>query len=200
VRERSCAECRKRKCAARFGEHFFFALVRHAPQKWGLFSPAITGSAGGVNCRQRRLPLRCCFCSFGWRRRLDYGLWGFDRHEMKIHIDASALRRTHWSEYGMRFLFGGAITAAAAVIADKFGPQVGGLFLAFPSIFPASATLIEKHERQKKGRKGLHGTLRRPDSGGGRGAGAAMGTVGLIVFAVLVWRLCRCFQVGWCFV
>jgi hypothetical protein len=30
------------------------------------------------------------------------------------------------------------------------GPRVGGLFLAFPAIFPASATLVEKHEKQKK--------------------------------------------------
>ena len=28
------------------------------------------------------------------------------------------------------------------------------LFLAFPAIFPASATLIEKHEKEKKEREG----------------------------------------------
>jgi hypothetical protein len=46
--------------------------------------------------------------------------------------------------------FGGLITAIAGVIAKQFGPAVGGLFLAFPAIFPASATLIEKDESQKK--------------------------------------------------
>ena len=49
------------------------------------------------------------------------------------------------------------MTVLAGVIAKKFGPVVGGLFLAFPAIFPASATLIEKHERERKERKGLKG-------------------------------------------
>jgi hypothetical protein len=53
--------------------------------------------------------------------------------------------------------FGGLITAIAGVIAKQFGPAVAGLFLAFPAMFPASATLIEKHEKQKKEKKGLHG-------------------------------------------
>jgi hypothetical protein len=35
-----------------------------------------------------------------------------------------------------------------------------GLLLAFPAIFPAGATLIEKDEKEKKEKKGLHGTVR----------------------------------------
>ncbi len=53
-------------------------------------------------------------------------------------------------DYAIRFLFGGLITVAAGIIAKRFGPGIGGLFLAFPAIFPASATLIEKHEKEKK--------------------------------------------------
>ena len=34
--------------------------------------------------------------------------------------------------------------------AKRYGPGVAGLFLAFPAIFPAGATLIEKHEKEKK--------------------------------------------------
>ena len=60
----------------------------------------------------------------------------------------------------VRFVFGGAITVGAGLLARKFGPAVGGLFLAFPAIFPASATLIEKHEREKKERKGSTGERR----------------------------------------
>jgi hypothetical protein len=74
---------------------------------------------------------------------------------MHIQVDPSALRQTKWHEYAVRFLVGGLITAAAGVIAKKFGPTVGGLFLAFPAIFPAGATLIEKHEEQKKEKKGI---------------------------------------------
>ena len=39
-------------------------------------------------------------------------------------------------------------------------PVVGGLFLAFPAIFPASATLIEKHGRERKEKAGLAGARR----------------------------------------
>ena len=56
--------------------------------------------------------------------------------------------------------FGGLITALAGVIAKQFGPAVGGLFLAFPAMFPASATLIEETREAKEGKKGLHGAPR----------------------------------------
>jgi Protein of unknown function (DUF3147) len=72
-----------------------------------------------------------------------------------VRLHFSALRQIGWHEYAVRFLFGGLITAAAGIIAKKFRPGVGGLFLAFPAIFPASATLIEKHEKQKKQRAGF---------------------------------------------
>jgi hypothetical protein len=42
------------------------------------------------------------------------------------------------------------MTVVAGLIAARFGPVVGGLFLAFPAIFPATATLIEKHVRERK--------------------------------------------------
>ena len=108
---------------------------------------------------------------------------------MTVHVDFSALRRTKWHEYAVRFLLGGLITAAAGVIAKKCGPGIGGLFLAFPAIFPASATLIEKHERQKKQRAGLEGTKRARAAASLDAAGAARGSIGLMAFALLVWRL-----------
>ncbi len=108
---------------------------------------------------------------------------------MKVHADFSALRRTKWYEYAIRFLFGGIVTAITGMIAKKFGPQVGGLFLAFPAIFPATATLLEKHEKQKKERKGLNATKRGRLVAGVDAAGAAMGAGGLIVFALIVWKL-----------
>lgn len=63
---------------------------------------------------------------------------------MQIKVDASVIGQTTWYEYAVRFLFGGFITAVAGIIAKEFGPGIGGLFLAFPAIFLASATLIEK--------------------------------------------------------
>jgi hypothetical protein len=104
-----------------------------------------------------------------------------------IDIDPSALRRTKWHEYAVRFLLGGAITAAAGVIAKKCGPEIGGLFLAFPAIFPAAATLAQKHEIQKKNEKGLSGMQRGVDAAGAQTAGAAIGSTGLLAFAAVIW-------------
>ena len=69
---------------------------------------------------------------------------------MSVSLKLASLTQGHWYEYPIRFVLGGAMTAMAGWIASKYGPVVGGLFLAFPAIFPASATLVEKHEREKK--------------------------------------------------
>ncbi len=111
---------------------------------------------------------------------------------MQIKVDLSVLGQTKWYDYAVRFLFGGLITAVAGIIAEKFGPGIGGIFLAFPAIFPASATLIEKHERQKKEKEGLQGTQRGREAASIDAAGSAMGSIGLLVFAFLVWQLAPC--------
>jgi len=108
---------------------------------------------------------------------------------MQVKIDYSALRQTKWHDYAIRFVFGGLITAMAGLIANKYGPVIGGLFLAFPAIFPASATLIEKHEREKKKGAGEEGDDRGKEAASADAAGSAMGSLGLLVFAVLVWKL-----------
>jgi hypothetical protein len=108
---------------------------------------------------------------------------------MIVNASLESLRQTKWHEYALRFFFGGAVTVMAGLIAKKFGPQIGGLFLAFPAIFPASATLIEKHEKQKKQKVGLEGRERGRLAAGVDAAGSAMGGLGLLLFAALVWRL-----------
>lgn len=104
----------------------------------------------------------------------------------KIVLNFEGLRRTRWHEYGIRFLVGGAITALVGVIGKEFGPSIGGLFLAFPAIFPASATLVEKHEAEKKRNAGVNGVARGREVAGVDAAGAAMGTLGLLAFALFV--------------
>jgi hypothetical protein len=107
---------------------------------------------------------------------------------VKLKIDASGLAESHWYEYLLRFLFGGAVTAVAGVIAKRFGPGIGGLFLAFPAILPAAATLIAKHEREKKEQAGLDGSKRGRAAAGVDAAGASLGSIGLVAFAIVVWR------------
>ena len=105
---------------------------------------------------------------------------------MRIQVDLSTLAQTQWHDYEVRFLFGGLITAVAGIIAKKFGPDIGGLFLAFPAIFPASATLIEKHEKEKKESLGLKGEARGRIAASIDAAGSSMGSIGLVVFALVV--------------
>jgi succinate-acetate transporter protein len=108
---------------------------------------------------------------------------------MLIKITNSALRRTKWHQYAVRFFFGGAITVVAGLIAKKFGPEIGGLFLAFPAIFPAAATLAQKHEIEKKKEQGLRGQQRGIQSAAAEAYGAVLGSVGLASFAVFFWLL-----------
>jgi hypothetical protein len=107
---------------------------------------------------------------------------------MRVKIDLSALKATRWYQLALRFVAGGLITAATGIIAKAYGPAIGGLFLAFPAIFPAGATLIEKHEKEKKEKAGLHGNVRARQAVGIDAAGAAMGSIGLLAFAFLVHR------------
>lgn len=106
---------------------------------------------------------------------------------MTIKIDSSGLKQTKWQEYALRFFAGGLITVVAGLVARKWGANVGGLFLAFPAIFPASATLLEKHQRKRKERRGLHGENRGMDVAAVDAVGAAMGSCGLFAFAGVCW-------------
>jgi len=108
---------------------------------------------------------------------------------MKVSADFSALKKTKWHEYAVRFLLGGSVTVVAGLLANYYGPVFGGLFLAFPAIFPASATLVDKHERQKKRRAGIPQTTRGRQVAGVDAAGAALGSLGLATFAYIIWKV-----------
>ena len=81
-----------------------------------------------------------------------------------IRFSPSSLREGRWYEYLIRFALGGAVTVFTGLISSRYGPSVGGLFLALPAIFCASATLIEKHEIRRKREAG---TMRRTPRAGG---------------------------------
>jgi uncharacterized protein DUF3147 len=108
---------------------------------------------------------------------------------MRILVNLAALRQVKWYEHFTRFLLGGLISVAAGLIAKAFGPSVGGLFLAFPAIFPASATLLDKHEREKKHKAGVSVTIRGRLAVGLDARGAAMGSLALAAFAWLIWKM-----------
>jgi hypothetical protein len=94
---------------------------------------------------------------------------------MKVRWEPARIRQTNWKEYAIRFGFGGLVTALTGFIAHRYGPEVCGLFLAFPAILPATVTLIEGDEG------------RRPAAVDA--AGALLGSAGLMAFAGIVWGL-----------
>ena len=108
---------------------------------------------------------------------------------MRVSLDLSALRKTKWYEYAVRFFFGGVITVLAGLITKAYGPTVGGLFLAFPAIFPAGATLVEKHERERKRKAGIRQTARARQAAALDAYGASLGAIGLFGFGLVVWQL-----------
>jgi hypothetical protein len=107
---------------------------------------------------------------------------------MIVRVNWSALKQSRWYEYVLRFALGGLATALAGAAAEFFGPE-GGLFLAFPAIFCASATLIEKHERERKQKLGLFGDHRGKEAAALDAAGAGLGSLGLAAFGLCVWLL-----------
>jgi hypothetical protein len=112
---------------------------------------------------------------------------------MAVRFKWSALREGRWYEHVTRFVLGGMVTVLAGAVAEHFGPATGGLFLAFPAIFCASATLIEKHERKRKREHGLRGHRRGTDAAALDAAGAVLGSFGLAAFGVAVWGLAPSF-------
>lgn len=91
---------------------------------------------------------------------------------MKPALDPAGLGKTRPWEYALRFVFGGLVTAATGWVAHRWGPGIGGLFLAFPAILPASLTLVKQHDGRKKAEE---------DARGGR-----LGSLGLVAFATVL--------------
>lgn len=106
-----------------------------------------------------------------------------------IRLKLSSLKQSRWYEHTIRFVLGGLATIAAGAITKLAGPSWGGLFLAFPAIFCASSTLIEKHERRRKEAKQLRGARRGEEAAALDAFGAALGSTGMAAFALTVWHV-----------
>ena len=113
-----------------------------------------------------------------------------------IRVSFSALREGRWYEYLVRFALGGAVTVFTGLISSRYGASIGGLFLALPAIFCASATLIEKHEVRRKREEGLAGERRGQMAAALDSAGAALGALGMLSFAAIFWLTVETSQTG----
>ena len=116
---------------------------------------------------------------------------------MLLRLQTKSLRETTPVEYAQRFLFGGVVTVIATLISKRFGPLVGGLFLAFPGIFPGSLSLVEKHKSEREAEDGKTGVISARGEAGVEATGASIGALGLIGFALVLWvGLSRGFGLG----
>lgn len=115
---------------------------------------------------------------------------------MIVHVKLSQLKKSHWYEYLVRFVLGGLVTVVAGLVADIWGPAAGGLFLAFPAIFCATATLIETHEREEKAKKHLKGEGRGKKAAALDAQGALFGSIALAAFGGIIWLLAQTSSVG----
>jgi TRAP-type C4-dicarboxylate transport system permease large subunit len=102
-----------------------------------------------------------------------------------IRFSPSSLKEGRWYEYLIRFALGGAATVFTGILSSRYGASIGGLFLALPAIFCASATLIETHEIRRKREAGLAGERRGQMAAAVDAAGAALGALGLLAFAIV---------------
>lgn len=93
------------------------------------------------------------------------------------------LREAPARDWVIRFAFGAGVSALAAIVTKVAGPAIGGLFLAFPAILLASLTLVAKEEGAHRAREDARG--------------AALGAVGLIAFALVVWGTTPAWPIGW---
>ncbi|APR84055.1 Hypothetical protein A7982_09404 [Minicystis rosea] len=91
----------------------------------------------------------------------------------RVHVRWIEVKETKPADYLIRFFFGGVATAAIGWIAYAFGPVVGGLFLAFPAILPASLTLAARNDGRPKAAD--------------EARGAVAGSVGLAAFGLVIW-------------
>jgi len=106
-----------------------------------------------------------------------------------IHLSFASLHDSRWYEFAVRFALGGAVTAFTGLVSDRYGASIGGLFLAVPAIFCASATLIETHEIRRKHEAGLRGTRRGRQAAALDASGAVLGALGLLAFAAAFFLL-----------
>ena len=85
-------------------------------------------------------------------------------------VDPGKLRKVPLSDFLIRFAFGAAVSAVAGGVTLLQGPRIGGLFLAFPAILPATLTLLEKRDGLAQAASDTRG--------------ASLGALGMAAFAL----------------
>jgi hypothetical protein len=85
--------------------------------------------------------------------------------------DISKIREANPKELLVRFALGAGVSIVAGIISKGAGPRLGGVFLAFPAILPASLTFVQDKEGTRKADRDA--------------MGAVLGGLALVVFAAV---------------
>lgn len=88
-----------------------------------------------------------------------------------MRVDLGKLRQASPKEMATRFALGAAVSVSAGLIAKSTGARLGGVFLAFPAILPASLTFVQKKEGSRTADRDA--------------LGAILGGLGLVAFATV---------------
>src|SRR5262249_5277532 len=152
-----------------------FRVVR--PRRGGRCGAGALAAVVGFIWRSRYLGLRS-----GRRRSHPWS-----PRRMIPTVTLSSLRNARWWQLAVRFVLGGAVTACTGLVAQHWGPVIGALFLSFPAIFPASATLIARHETEKKLNAGIQDRVRGRKGAALDAAGAVFGGCGLVFVGLTAW-------------
>jgi Protein of unknown function (DUF3147) len=94
-----------------------------------------------------------------------------DRPEVVPSADPGKLHEVSPKEMLVRFALGGSVSIVAGIIAKAVGARIGGVFLAFPAILPATLTIVQEKEGTRKADRNA--------------IGAVLGAVALICFAAV---------------
>jgi Protein of unknown function (DUF3147) len=100
-------------------------------------------------------------------------------------VELKSLKQTSWRQLALRFVLGGTVTLCTGLIARHWGPVIGGLFLSFPAIFSAAATLVARNESERRGATSRRGRK----ASALEAAGAMLGACALSCFGACAWLL-----------
>jgi hypothetical protein len=95
----------------------------------------------------------------------------------KVGLNPAAIRAASARDYAVRFVFGAAVSVVAGLVSLRFGPEVGGIFLAFPAILPAALSLIEDKNGEGPADADAQGGI--------------IGAIGIVAFALVVFLAVR---------
>lgn len=93
-----------------------------------------------------------------------------------VGVELDRLRGVRTRDVAVRFVFGAVISLVAGWAGNVWGARVGGLFLTFPAIMPASLTLIEQKGGRRQADRNASGAV---VGGAALGAFALVAHVGL---------------------